>query len=744
MRLFVDRVVRVRSNFRVTHDNAPAVAEICRRLDGIPLAIELAASRTRMLTPEQIAAGLSDRFHLLTGGARGALARQRTLEASVGWSHDLLDAAERSVFRRLAVFAGSFSLDAAEAVCAGDGIQGHDVLDLLGHLVDRSLVQVEAQGPRARYRLLETVRYYARVKLLDAGEAAAVQDRHLDYYAAVAEDAAPHLEGPHLLAWLDRLDEDIDNLRAAMDWSPTSSDPSRGLRIAGWLTLFWLARSQLAEARTRLEVALGCSTSQDVDRCRALTALCYVATGAGDMPLGRRCGEEAVALGRRIGDPRTLAFALHSLAVLVIFSQPNPRMALSLANEAITAARAAEEDLILAAALNTTGTASWATGEPPRFAREHLTEGQAVARGTGRLYPLMMGLVTLGWIDVLEGRFDDAATRLDEALIRSQELKDAHSEALGRIARGWLDLYRGRYDDAREQLRLGLARAVEYPFGEANVRRVLCRLAYAQGDLEAAAAELDRLLELLTVMVPWDWATCKALQAHVELARSHPEEARRCARDALSHARTTNFALALVLALGADGALGRLDGEPDRAEDRFHDALEVAQRAHLAPDACEALEGLGAAVADQQRFEEAARLFGAAQSLRDTIGYARYPIHQAGHDADLALARDSLGPDAFAAALAEGAALSLEEAVAYARRGRGQRRRPSHGWNSLTPTEHQIVALVAQGLTNPQIGDRLFISRRTVQTHLTHVFAKLDVATRAELAATATRHRPND
>jgi predicted ATPase/class 3 adenylate cyclase/DNA-binding CsgD family transcriptional regulator len=572
VRLFVDRVVRVRSNFRVTHDTAPAVAEICRRLDGIPLAIELAASRTRMLTPEQIAAGLSDRFHLLTGGARGALARQRTLEASVDWSHDLLDAAERCVFRRLAVFAGSFSLDAAEAVCAGDGIQGHDVLDLLGHLVDRSLVQVEAQGPRARYRLLETVRYYARVKLLDAGEAAAVQDRHLDYYAAVAEDAAPHLEGPHLLAWLDRLDEEIDNLRAAMDWSPTSSDPSRGLRIAGWLTLFWLARSQLAEARTRLEAALGCSTSQDVDRCQALTALCHVAMRAGDMPLGRRCGEEAVALGRRIGDPRTLAFALHSLAVHVIFSQPNPRIALSLANEAITAARAAEDDLILAAALNTAGTASWATGEPPRCAREHLTEGQAVARGTGSLYPLVQGLVTLGWIDVLEGRFDDAATRLDEALIR----------------------------------------------------------------------------------------------------------------------------------------------------------------------------GLGGAVADQQRFEEAARLFGAAQSLRDTIGYARYPIHQAGHDSDLALARDSLGSDAFAAAWAEGAALSLDEAVAYARRGRGQRKRPSHGWNSLTPTEHQIVALVAKGLTNPQIGDRLFISRRTVQTHLIHVFAKLDVATRAELAATATRHRPND
>jgi predicted ATPase/class 3 adenylate cyclase/DNA-binding CsgD family transcriptional regulator len=743
VRLFVDRAVRVRSNFRVTADNARAVAEICRRLDGIPLAIELAAARTRMLTPEQIASGLTDRFHLLTGGTRGALARQRTLEASVDWSHDLLDTAERSVFRRLAAFAGSFTLDAAEAVCAGEGIERPDVLDLLGHLVDRSLVQVEAEGACARYRLLETVRYYARAKLVDAGEAIAVQDRHLDCYLAVAEDAAPHLEGPHVLAWLDRLDVEIDNLRAAMDWSPASSDPGRGLRIAGWLHGFWVGRSHLAEACVRLEAALGCSTGQGVERCRALVALCNVAMLVGDMPLARRCGEEAVALGRRIDDPRTLAFALTHLGWVVVVSEPDRMIVLSLANEAITAARAAEDDSILAAALTVAGLACWNTGEPRR-ARELLGQGLALAPRTGSVYPLLQGLVFLGLIDVVQGRFDDAATRLDKSITLNQELRDARLETLARSGRGWLDLYRGRYDEAREQLRLGLAGAVENPPGEALARAVLCRLKYAQGDLEAAAAELDRELELLAVMLQWERAECRALQAHVELARSRSEEARQCARDALSQARTTNYPPALALALGADGALARLDGEPERAEDLFHDALEVSLRACLVPNACEALEALGGAVSDQQRFDEAARLSGAAQSLRDTTGCARFPIHQPGRDADLALARQALGSDAFAAAWAEGAALSLDEALAYARRGRGQRRRPAHGWNSLTPTEQQIVALVAQGLTNPQIGDRLFISKRTVQTHLAHVFAKLDIATRAELAATATRRQAND
>jgi ATP/maltotriose-dependent transcriptional regulator MalT len=356
-----------------------------------------------------------------------------------------------------------------------------------------------------------------------------------------------------------------------------------------------------------------------------------------------------------------------------------------------------------------------------------------------------LALLELGWIDVLQGRFDAAATRLDEAIFLIQELKDARYEGAGRAFRGLLDLYQGRYDEAHEQLRLGLAGGLENrnPFGEAIGRRVRCQLEYAQGDLDAAAGEFDRVLELVTVMFPWDWAACKALQAHVELARSRPEEARHCARDALSQARTTNYPPALALALGADGALARRDGEPDRAEDRFHEALEVALNTRLVPDACDALEALATAVADQQRFDEAARIFGAAQSLRDTTGYARFPIHQTGHESDLAHTRQALGTDAFATAWADGAALSLDDAVAYATRGRGQRKRPSHGWNSLTPTEHQIVELAAQGLTNPQIGDRLFISKRTVQTHLTHVFTKLGVSTRAELAATATRHRAN-
>jgi predicted ATPase/DNA-binding CsgD family transcriptional regulator len=743
IRLFIDRATRVRSNIRVTNENAAAVVEICQRLDGIPLAIELAAARTRMLTPEQIADGLGDRFHLLTAGTRGALPRQRTLEASVDWSHDLLSVDERTVFRRLAAFAGSFTLEAAEAVCAGEGIERQDVLDLLGQLVDRSLVQVETDGPSARYRLLETVRYYARTKLIDAGEAAVIQDRHLGHYEAVVADASRHLQGPHTLVWLDQLDVEIDNLRAAMDWSLHSTDRNRGLRIPAWLFGYWVARSHLTEARRRLEAALAYSTSQDVDQCRALAALCYVAELSGDMPLARRSGEKAVVLGRQIDDPEALAIALSLLATVLTDVQPDHE-ARSLADEALIAARAAGNQYLLALALVVSGRASWTAGEPHR-AREYFTEGLTLARKAGSPTPLLQVMTLLGWMDVLEGRFDAAAVLLDEASILSQELKDARLEAHVWSDRGLLDLYRGRYDDAHEGLRHGLARAVEdhNPYGEADMRRAICWLNYAQGDSEAAAAELDWVLGPQTGMSPWEWdrAWYTALRAHVELARSRADEGRHCAQDALSQARMTNFGPALVLALSADGACARLDGEPDRAEDRFHEALEVTHQACLLPGACDVLEALAGAVADQQRFEEAARLFGAAQSLRDMTGYARFPVRQAGHVSDVAHTRQALGTDRFATAWAEGADLSLEDAVAYAQRGRGRRKRPSHGWNSLTPTELQIVELVAQGLTNPQIGDRLFISKRTVQTHLSHVFTKLGVSTRAELAATATTRR---
>jgi non-specific serine/threonine protein kinase len=252
VRLFVERAVAVAPDFALTPENAPAVAQVCRRLDGVPLALELAAARVTVLAVEQLAQRLDDAFRLLTGGARTALPRQQTLRAAVDWSYHLLTEPERAVLRRAAVFAGGFPLEAAEAVCAGPGVESWEVLDLLGHLVDKSLVQAETRGGAARYRLLETIRLYGRERLLDAGEAAAGRDRHLAWCLRLAEGAAAAtaavapaaraagaghwVTGDVETAW--RLAGAHDNLRAAPEWA-RDRDPQAGLRLAVALGYAW-------------------------------------------------------------------------------------------------------------------------------------------------------------------------------------------------------------------------------------------------------------------------------------------------------------------------------------------------------------------------------------------------------------------------------------------------------------------------------------------------------------------------
>lgn len=242
--LFVDRARAVQPHFSLTAHNLSAVAQICQRLDGIPLALELAAARVKLFAVEQIALRLDDRFRLLTGGSRTALPRQQTLRALIDWSYDLLPVAERGALARLSVFAGGWTFGAAEAVI------GPEALDLLSHLVDKSLVVVDelAEAPETRYRLLETIRQYARDKLLESGEAPMVRDRHLRHYLLVAEVAEPKLEGPEMLPALNQLEAELDNIRAALEWTLDRS-PQAAVQLAARLTFFWQRRGHVPEGR---------------------------------------------------------------------------------------------------------------------------------------------------------------------------------------------------------------------------------------------------------------------------------------------------------------------------------------------------------------------------------------------------------------------------------------------------------------------------------------------------------------
>lgn len=330
IQLFVERAAAVNPAFQMTPQNAYAVGQVCRQLDGIPLALELAAARVKMLTVEEIAVRLDDRFRLLTAGSRAALPRHQTLHATMEWSHDLLTKDERILLRRLSVFAGGSTLEAAEVVCAGEGIERSRVLDVLTHLVDKSLVVVEAprfDGRQSRYQMLETIREYAREKLLDAGEDETVSDRHLGFYSDLAEKAEQTLLTEQV-AWYSRLDAETSNLRGAIEWSMRRSDAGAkgklesGLLLAGSLIWFLESRARRETSDLLRQILAKAGAHGDtIARAKGLNALGHLEWSLGNLVEGRSAMEEALAISRKLGDKVTIGWALAFLGVVTGFQE---------------------------------------------------------------------------------------------------------------------------------------------------------------------------------------------------------------------------------------------------------------------------------------------------------------------------------------------------------------------------------------------------------------------------------------
>ena len=317
IRLFVDRATAAQPGFRLTDQNVESVIQICRRLDGMPLALELAAARVRALPVEQLAARLDDRFRLLTGGSRLSVPRHQTLRATIDWSHDLLSPEERAVFRRLAAFAGGCSLAAAEVVLTDDLVADIDVLDLLTRLVDKSLVIADPTSEEARFGMLETIRQYARDYLLHAGEAEAVFRRHRDWYLTLVERAkADFFRGPAPTNWLALFDRELDNLRLALEWSAAEAGGgAAGLRLAAGLWRYWEIRGDLIEGRQWLERTLAATDGEvSILRANALTGAGILAHVQGDYSAAIAFHEESLAQHREVGNRPSVAYALHNLA----------------------------------------------------------------------------------------------------------------------------------------------------------------------------------------------------------------------------------------------------------------------------------------------------------------------------------------------------------------------------------------------------------------------------------------------
>jgi len=597
-RLFVERARAIRPDLPLAPSDARAIAQVCRRLDGLPLAIELAAARVRMLSLPQIAARLDDSIRLLTQGSRTALPRHQTLEAAMDWSYDLLTLAEQELFKRLAIFSRGFTLEAAEAVAsdpaAPEVIPPEDVLDLLSRLVLKSLVVV-MDDRAGRYRLLETIRQHALERLRASGEMDRVRHLHLAYYLELAERAESRLVGENQVESLKLLQVEHDNLRAALAWAAEGGAPGAGLRLAAALGPFWNRIGHLSEGSRWLEKALAACRAPGPLRAKALYQAASLAHQQGNYEQALDLSRQSLALSRYLGDRHGMARALGLRGMIV----------------------------------------HW------------------------------------------QGDRDRAGPLLEESLALAREIEDERT-----VARTLLFL------------------------GDLRLR---------QGALAGATALLE---------------------------------------DGLGFYQRMGDGWRMAWALSALGDVARLRGDYRRAAAHFRLALSLYQELGSKSEMPFPLEALALTTAAQGQPERAARLWGAAAALRDEIHAFLAPSYRSDYAPYLDLLRAALGEQAFAAALAEGRELTLEQALALAdspaepamtpgtpASTQSSPHAPAHPLHhGLTPREVEVLRLLASGLTDAQIADKLVISPRTVGKHLQSIYSKLYFPSRSAATRWAIEH----
>jgi predicted ATPase/class 3 adenylate cyclase len=447
VRLFADRALAVSPRFEVTEQNAAAVAAITARLDGLPLAIELAATRTKVLTPEQILPRLQERLSLLTSGGRTLPERQRTLRGAIAWSHDLLGAPERALFARLSVFTGGWTLESAEAVCDPVSLE-LDPLEGLASLVDQSLVRrSETDGGRARFSMLETIREFGQEQLRASGELETVRRRHAEHFLDFALEAESHLTAEDQLEWLDRCDEDHPNIRAALEWAIEAGDADRAQESAGALWRFWQQRGYLAEGRGWFEVILAMPAGQrpSAARAKALIGAGGMAWWQKDRGAAGRCYAEAVAIERELGDPVRLAEALYNLSFAV--AGDDVESAVRMVEESLGLFRAAGHEFGVAQALSMLVIRDAEVGEWDTVIAK-LEETSGIWRRLGDRLHLAFDLVWLANSYGRVGRHTEARETAIDALNLFCEVDNQTGIGITLVDLAWLATWEGRHEDA--------------------------------------------------------------------------------------------------------------------------------------------------------------------------------------------------------------------------------------------------------------------------------------------------------
>jgi len=629
IRLFIDRAAASSPSFALSEANAPAVRQIVDQLDGIPLAIELAAARVKSLPVEKIATRLEDRFRLLVGGARTGLTHHQTLRATMDWSFDLLSEEERILFRRLSVFAGSFSLEAVETICSGSGVELEDILDLLARLVDKSLVVTEGLNGDVRYRMLETVRQYSLEKLTESGEEQTIRERHLGWYMVVAESEERRLWGPDQVAALEVLERELGNLRSALEWTTEGrGDAEQGLQLAGTLGRFWLMHGYLSEGRRWLEGALTkCAATPTPPRAKALYACSVLVQEQGDLARAEELAQSALTMTRQQDNQLGVALILNVLGNLHRRRGDYGHAAAYL-QESITLGQASNLRSAQAEALRIMGVMALYQGDFER-AQTLCADSLALWRASGDKWGLTAALAALGSVAEHRGEYERARILLAEAQALAVELGNVLDRAGIGMEMAVLELDQGNYARAAElsEETLSLCSEMGHKICVLSSLINLGTATFRQEQYERAAELLQR-------------ATTMA----VELGRRP--------------------SLAIALRIMAKVALAR--GDHDRAGELYRESLTVHLELQDRFGLAEVLYGCATVFFAHQDFGRAARLLGAADQLRKAMDFHMPAAERAEQEAMLAGLRSALDEGTFEAAWTEGKGMSIEDAVADA------------------------------------------------------------------------------
>jgi predicted ATPase/DNA-binding CsgD family transcriptional regulator len=695
--LFLQRAQAIQPTFQLTSTNMRPIASVCIRLEGLPLAIELAAARIPLFPPQALLARLSQRLDLLTSGTRDVPARQQTLRNTIAWSYHLLDEEEQRLFRRLAIFVGGCTLEAVEAVCEAPGGGGKG-MDAVASLLENSLLhQTEAEGEEPRLGMLETIREYALEGLFASGELETTQQAHAAYYLRLSEQAEAELEGPRHVRWLERLEREYDNLRAALGWGLEPGAGEEGehrqelaLRLGGALGQFWIRRSHLHEGRTFLEQALAASPqAAPALRAKALRVAANLAMVQFDKRAQVRA-VEGLALYQQQGDQAGTASCLHLLGVCALwrgaYGQARARF-----QESAALFRSLGNKARLGWSLVMQGVADHMQGEHVE-ARTHYEEALALFRDLGivegrAMMHFLLGLVLFYW----QGDALTARSRLQEAsrLFREEgntgglAISLLRSAEIALLGQGDLTLASVLAEEA-----LGFFRELSYKGGMADALFVLARVQARQGNYSAARSRYE---DILTLAREGDDTGHIHVAYRVEYSRDLP-------------------------------------GRPSENDEPWNIPFY--------------LEGLAQVVAAQGEGAWATRLWGAAHAMRESINAPLPMVFRMEYEQAIATARAQMGEKLFTAAWTQGRAMTLEQVLAAQGAvtipARAEARsysvsppgKASPSPDGLTAREVEVLRLVAQGLTNEQVAQRLVISPRTVDSHLSAIYSKIGVSSR--------------